>query len=38
LATYGYVLQTGQISMEGKGKDLLKDPSIKEAYLGESLK
>jgi branched-chain amino acid transport system ATP-binding protein len=38
LATYGYVLQTGQISMEGKGKDLLKNPSIKEAYLGESLK
>jgi branched-chain amino acid transport system ATP-binding protein len=38
LATYGYVLQTGQISIEGKGKDLLKNPSIKEAYLGESLK
>jgi branched-chain amino acid transport system ATP-binding protein len=38
LATYGYVLQTGQISMEGKGKDLLKNPSIKEAYLGETLK
>ena len=38
LATYGYVLQTGQISMEGKGKDLLQNPSIKEAYLGEPLK
>lgn len=38
VADYGYVLQTGRISMEGKGKDLLKDPSIKEAYLGESLK
>ena len=38
VAAYGYVLQSGQITMEGKGNDLLKDPSIKEAYLGESLK
>ena len=38
VAAYGYVLQSGQISMEGRGNDLLKDPSIKEAYLGESLK
>jgi branched-chain amino acid transport system ATP-binding protein len=38
VAAYGYVLQTGQISMEGKGNDLLKDPSVKEAYLGETLK
>jgi branched-chain amino acid transport system ATP-binding protein len=38
VAAYGYVLQTGQISMEGKGNDLLKDPSVKEAYLGEALK
>jgi branched-chain amino acid transport system ATP-binding protein len=38
LATYGYVLQTGQISTEGKGEDLLRNPSIKEVYLGESLK
>ncbi len=38
VAAYGYVLQTGVISMEGKGKDLLKDPSVKEAYLGEALK
>jgi branched-chain amino acid transport system ATP-binding protein len=38
VADYGYVLQTGRISMEGKGKDLLNDPTVKEAYLGESLK
>ncbi len=38
LADYGYVLQTGQISMEGQGNDLLKNPAVKEAYLGESLK
>lgn len=38
VAVYGYVLQTGQISVAGKGKDLLRDPSVKEAYLGETLK
>jgi branched-chain amino acid transport system ATP-binding protein len=38
VAGYGYVLQTGQITMEGKGEDLLKNPSVKEAYLGETLK
>ncbi len=38
VAAYGYVLQSGQITMEGKGNDLLKNPSVKEAYLGESLK
>jgi branched-chain amino acid transport system ATP-binding protein len=38
VADYGYVLQTGRISTEGKGPDLLKDPVIKEAYLGEALK
>ncbi len=38
VAAYGYVLQSGQISMEGRGRDLLRDASVKEAYLGESLK
>jgi len=38
VAAYGYVLQSGRITMEGKGNDLLKDPSVKEAYLGEALK
>jgi branched-chain amino acid transport system ATP-binding protein len=38
VAAYGYVLQSGQISMEGRGNILLKDPSVKEAYLGEALK
>jgi branched-chain amino acid transport system ATP-binding protein len=36
VAGYGYVLQTGQITMEGTGKDLLRDPAVKEAYLGET--
>jgi branched-chain amino acid transport system ATP-binding protein len=30
-----YVLETGQIVMEGNSTDLLTDPRIKEAYLGE---
>jgi ABC-type branched-subunit amino acid transport system ATPase component len=29
------VLETGRIVMEGRSKDLAKDPRIKEAYLGE---
>jgi branched-chain amino acid transport system ATP-binding protein len=29
-----YVLETGRIVKEGTGKDLLKDPSVREAYLG----
>ncbi len=30
-----YVLETGQIVMEGPSKELAADPRIKEAYLGE---
>jgi branched-chain amino acid transport system ATP-binding protein len=30
-----YVLETGQIVMEGQSKELAADPRIKEAYLGE---
>ena len=30
----GYVLENGQIVMEGKGQELLQNPQIKEAYLG----
>ena len=30
-----YVLETGNIVMEGKAQDLLEDDSIKKAYLGE---
>ncbi len=29
-----YVLETGKITMEGKASDLLKDPKVREAYLG----
>ncbi|GAA0942251.1 ABC transporter ATP-binding protein [Virgisporangium aurantiacum] len=33
-ATRAYVMETGQIVKEGSGRDLLNDPSVKEAYLG----
>jgi len=35
-ADIGYVLETGNIVMQGEGKVLLKDQSIREAYLGKS--
>jgi len=34
MSTRGYVLENGQIVMEGKGSELLQNPQIKEAYLG----
>ena len=35
IADRAYVLETGKIVMEGKASDLLNDPRIKAAYLGE---
>jgi branched-chain amino acid transport system ATP-binding protein len=35
LAHYGYVLETGEVAMEGPGKELLASPEIRKAYLGE---
>ena len=35
IADRAYVLETGNISIEGNAKDLLEDDSIKKAYLGE---
>ncbi len=34
LATRAYILETGTIVKEGPGKDLLRDDSVREAYLG----
>ena len=35
LSDYAYVLENGHVTMEGKGRDLLCDPAVKRAYLGE---
>jgi branched-chain amino acid transport system ATP-binding protein len=34
IADYGYVLETGEIVLEGPGRDLLANPRVKDAYLG----
>ena len=34
ISDYGYVLETGDITLEGKGNDLLNDPKVRAAYLG----
>ena len=34
IADYGYVLETGSIVLSGTGDDLLKNESVKQAYLG----
>jgi branched-chain amino acid transport system ATP-binding protein len=34
IADYGYVIETGQISLKGTGAELLDNPLVKEAYLG----
>ena len=35
IASRGYVLENGRITMSGPGKALLDDPRVKEAYLGK---
>jgi branched-chain amino acid transport system ATP-binding protein len=35
IADYGYVLETGRITLQGKGKELLADDGVRRAYLGE---
>jgi len=34
IANYAYVLETGRITLEGKGKDLHENPQVRAAYLG----
>lgn len=36
IAHYGYVLETGELKLEGSGQDLLNDSRVQEAYLGEA--
>jgi branched-chain amino acid transport system ATP-binding protein len=35
-AHFGYVLETGRITMSGEGKKLLNDDGVRKAYLGEA--
>ena len=35
-ANYGYVLETGQVTLQGSGAELLDNPQIKQAFLGLS--
>jgi branched-chain amino acid transport system ATP-binding protein len=35
IADYGYVLQTGRIVLSGTGRELLANPEMRQAYLGE---
>ena len=34
IADWGYVLETGAITLQGAGRDLLADENVKKAYLG----
>ncbi|MBL8276213.1 MAG: ABC transporter ATP-binding protein [Pelomonas sp.] len=35
LANRGYVMESGEVTMEGQGQALLNDPKVRAAYLGE---
>jgi len=35
VADYGYVLETGRIILQGKGRELLANDGVRKAYLGE---
>ena len=37
-ADYGYVMQTGRITLSGTGQELLTNKSVQEAYLGKQQK
>ena len=33
----GYVMESGEVTLSGAAKDLLSDPKVRAAYLGESI-
>lgn len=35
ISNYAYVMETGEITLHGKGKELLENPQVQKAYLGE---
>jgi len=36
IADKGYVMETGRITLKGTGKELLENPDVKKAYLGDT--
>jgi len=38
VADYGYVLETGEVALEGQASDLARDPRVIETYLGAAKK
>ena len=36
-ASRGYVLETGKVALAGSSQDLLKEPKVREAYLGSDV-
>jgi branched-chain amino acid transport system ATP-binding protein len=36
IADTGYVMETGRITMKGTGAELLANPDVKKAYLGDA--
>ena len=35
ISNYAYVLETGDIKLEGEAKELASNPEVRKAYLGE---
>jgi len=38
IADRAYVMETGEIILEGEGADLSRNPEVRRAYLGKSYK
>jgi branched-chain amino acid transport system ATP-binding protein len=36
IADYGYVLETGKITLQGPGRELAENEQVKKAYLGKA--
>ncbi len=34
IADYAYILEVGEVTLQGRGKELLRNPKVKDAYLG----